>query len=200
MLKQPPFLAKLALLEHLPGITNGKIKIKVVFYKASRVHAITCSFLLLRNCEVGGKRVQTQRCNLPSPTPCVFVACIRSRSGRSSIAPFPMQNIVAKTTQQRTIARADVSLVLTLTAVSCSLFIVFRVLESTGVRELVLVLSCLGLVLVFSRSWSWSWSCLGYVMSCLDLGLGLGLGPVLSRSCLGLGLGLVLSYLGLVLP
>jgi hypothetical protein len=85
---------------------------------------------------VGGERVKTQRCNLPSPTFCVFVAYVRSRSGRSSIAPFPMQNIVAKTTKQRTIARADVSLVLTLTAISCSLFISSRLLGGmTGVGD-----------------------------------------------------------------
>ncbi len=121
MLKQPTFLPKLALLEHLPDITNGK----------------NCLFLFLRNCELGEKRVQTQRCKLPSSTLCVFVTCIRNRSGRSSIAPFPTQNIVAKTTQQRTIARDNVSLMLTLTAVSCSFFIVSILLGSTGVRELV---------------------------------------------------------------
>ncbi len=68
--------------------------------------------------------MQTQRCNLPSPTVCVFVMCIRSRSGRSSRDPFTMQNIVAKTTQLRTIARDDVSLKMILTDVSCSCFIV----------------------------------------------------------------------------
>ncbi len=85
---------------------------------------MTCLFLFLRNCEVGGKGVQTQRCKLASTTLCVFVTYIRSRRGRSSIAPFPMQNIVAKTTQQRTIARDDVSLKMILTAVSFSFFIV----------------------------------------------------------------------------
>ncbi len=84
-----------------------------------------------------GKRAQTQRCKLPSPTLCVFVMCIRSRSGRTSIAPFPMQNIVAKTTQQRTIARDEVSLMLTLTAVSCGFSIGSRLLGGTGARELV---------------------------------------------------------------
>jgi hypothetical protein len=86
---------------------------------------------------VDGKRGQTQRCKTPSPTLCVFVTCIRSRSGRSSIAPFPMQNIVAKTTQQRTIARDDVSLKMTLMAVSCSFFFVSCFLGGKSVRELV---------------------------------------------------------------
>jgi hypothetical protein len=141
--------------------------------------------------------VQTQRCKVPSPTLCVFVTYIRSRSGRSSIAPFPMQNIVAKTTQQRTIARDDVSLVLTLTDVSCSLFIVSR-LSSTGVREIVRtgVGTPCDEVLVLS----WSRLVLVLVSSCLGLGgLGLVLVLVLSWSCLGLVLVLSWSCLGLVL-
>jgi hypothetical protein len=81
---------------------------------------------------VDGKRVQTQRCKSPSPTPCVFVTCIRRGSGRNSTAHFPMQNIVAKTIQQKTIVRDDVSLVLILTAVSCSSFFIVRDLVSTG--------------------------------------------------------------------
>jgi hypothetical protein len=132
MLKQPTFLARLALLEHLPDITKtGKYKYYgCLLYEASRI------FLFLRNCDLNGKRVQTQRCKLPSPpTLCVFVTYIRSRSGRSSIAPFPMQNINAKTTQHNTIARDDVSLIPTLTAVSCSFFIVSRLLGGKGVRE-----------------------------------------------------------------
>jgi hypothetical protein len=94
-------------------------------------------FLLMRNFEVSGKRVQTQRCKVPSPTLCVLVTCIRSRSGRTSIAPFPMQNIVAKTTQQRTIARDDISLMLTLTTAYCRIRMDSSLLDGTSVRELI---------------------------------------------------------------